>query len=132
MRVKAQISVEFLAVVSLVLVILLPILYQVTKSKPVIYKSKEFETCSSVCNELAEVINSVYLAGNGAKKNITLLAGIQAKNINITTYSQGVIEIRLNEIYCNCRVAANLTEKSIAGGRLEVSNNNNLIDINQI
>ncbi len=129
MRAKAQVSIEFLAVISLVLVALLPILYQVTKSKPMIYKSKEFETCNSICNELADVINFVYLAGNGTRKNITLLAGIQAKNISVTTYSQGVIEIRLDDIYCNCRVAANLTEKSFVGGRLEVSNNNNLIDI---
>ena len=133
---KAQISVDFIIIISIALIVFLYLFSIIDKRNDELYSTRTSLYAKSVSDTLAFNINSVFLAGNGFKKNILLqnkLKDDTGYNLNIYP-TEHLIKIAWN----NRQYSSPILTSSISGdlsllpGEYEIANINGVITITQI
>ncbi len=135
-KMKAQISVDFIIVISIALIIFLYLFTAADKRSDELYSKTTSLYARSVSDQLASNINSVYLAGYGFKKTVLLQETLKDNsNYNINIYPvEHLIKISWN----NRQYSSPVLTSSISGtlsslkGEYEIANIDGVITLTAI
>ena len=113
---KSQISVEFIIVFSAALIIFLIMFAIVEKKNSELYSARTTLYARQEADKLASSINTIFLAGEGAKKTVTLpekLVNDESYSVNIYPSSRFIeitwIVLGENKQYTNTLITSNIT-----------------------
>jgi hypothetical protein len=126
---RAQISAEFLVVVSALMSIFL-FVYVVFLSQNInLFQARESITSMKNAYALSAALNYVHLAGDGAQLNFTLSGKENDENITISDVS---VESRKTYTAIQAPLLnPNTNTSSVEGGRMIIKNNGGVIEIEQ-
>jgi uncharacterized protein (UPF0333 family) len=121
---KAQISAEFVIIASIALIIFLIIFSIIDKRNDELYSTRTMLYAREEADNLASSINTIFLAGDGAQKTISLPETLRdSKNYTINIYpSNHLLEITWSSLGKNKHYAAPLITANIAGSLTSLSN----------
>ncbi len=98
MRMRGQISVDFLVGISVVILIFLVLMGYVSQRQREVSGAMVMLNAKKVCRDLAGSINHVYLSGDNTVKEITLPVALRGgKNYTIKIYPRAVVVVALDE-----------------------------------
>lgn len=99
MRMRGQISVDFLVGISVVILIFLVLMGYVSQRQREVSGAMVMLNAKKVCRDLAGSINHVYLSGDNTVKEITLPVALRGgKDYIIKIYPRAVVVVALDEM----------------------------------
>ena len=132
---KSQVSAEFLIILSAVLVIFFLVFHLSGKREDQISSLRTRNYAAAETEKLANGINSVYLAGDGSVKNLSLPSSLKDGTnyfINIYPNSRAVLlnyTFQGNEVHVTAGLATSLIAGNISGinSNVAIRNSNGVI-----
>lgn len=123
-RIKAQISAEFVIIASIALVVFLIVFAIIDKRNSNLYSTKTMLYARQESDSLANSINTVFLAGDGARKVISLPETLKdSSNYTINIYPTfHLIEITWDYLGKNKQYTSTLITSNITGSTSSLSN----------
>lgn len=124
---KAQVSIEFITYVILLLVVLSALLYSATSKQYELIGIKSNLEAKELCNDISFEINEAVRAGNGYERRFYVkesLFGISDFNISIENY---FVSIDWNGRSSSCSIITNNIIGNIAKGWNSINNTNGVI-----
>lgn len=114
---KAQISTEFVIVVSIALIVFLFIFAIIDKRNDELYSTRTMLYARKEADNLASNINTIFLAGDGAQKTVLLPETLRDdKNYTINIYpSSHLVEITWSSLGKNKQYTSPLITADITG-----------------
>ncbi|MBW2984328.1 hypothetical protein KY361_04390 [Candidatus Woesearchaeota archaeon] len=121
---KSQISAEFVIIASAALIVFLIIFSIVDKRNDELYSARTMLYARQEADRLANSINTIFLAGNGAQKTITLPETLRDdRDYTINIYpSSHLVEITWSFLGKNKQYASTLTTANITGSLTALKN----------
>ena len=121
---KAQISAEFIIIVSIALVVFLMMFSIIDKRNDELYSTRTMLYARKEADNLASSINTIFLAGDGAQKTITLPETLRDdKNYTINIYpTNHLVEIIWSSLGENRQYTSPLLTANITGNLTSLSN----------
>jgi uncharacterized protein (UPF0333 family) len=131
---KSQANVEFLMILSILLIFLLIFISIITKKNDNFDLKNEQLEAKTIVEEIANNINNIYLAGDGSYKEIYLSEKINGiSDYNITIFSEArLVQIDYKKKAYNFPIlTSNIDNMILNYGKAEIRNNKGKIEIIQ-
>ncbi len=121
---KAQISTEFVIIVSIALIVFLILFAIIDKRNDELYSTRTALYARQEADQLASSINTIFLAGKGAQKTISLPETLRDdKDYTIDIYpSNHLVEITWSSLGNNKHYTSSLITANITGSLSELKN----------
>ncbi len=121
---KAQISTEFIIIVSVALIVFLIIFSIIDKRNDELYSTRTMLYARQEADQWASSINTIFLAGNGAQRRVSLPETLRDdKDYTINIYpSSHLVEITWSSLGKNKQYTATLITTNITGSLSELKN----------